>query len=692
MSSEVVSGIANETDLSESERAALIAFKTALNEQLPTIIPETAEMQIHANANPSDESFLYLLNTYVLSDAQIEANPQLQGLKDLYVALPENAQPVALPEQVTASAIESLSGSEQKLAEFKNTLNERLPEILPETADMSIHVNGDALDGSYIYLLQEYILNEDKLTATPALSELRDLYTSLPDDIRAQTETYTQFFAQPSGPDAAKSQGMAVVSLAERYLGTNDATLEVDEDTGRINIDERTARSLRERLEELQASETDIDVDFDPRVFDQRAVDFMKAVTEKRQRDANVQPSNSTSFLTQLWAIENAHAGADGDAPGRDGLAFGEASSISGLLNYMVNGELPSGATAPRPNTEVNWDTQWTNHDSGDRFFSSATYRDLYNNKTVTTDVLFDRASYSEENYDILLTAQERLGMTMERGVVLSEMQVGQLATEILSIRAQREWCFINPGEEFDESKIHEMIHDKQFMPHLDDLLLAEKGFGLPNNDYFQDKLDEYGTSEAWRLEYEERSTVIAYRARAFAERFGDMPESAIQEKAQAFGYSEQHVLHSYGLPSLYYNMLRSDISQQSPYEKERDQYLVRYQEFKEDVGSCNTAGANLDAEDDNPDLNVTDVTNGPCTVEGVLRGDGGGTNSGNNGPCTVEGVLRGDEFNSSADADETTSDCITTNIEDATGNPQGECTVEDEVTRRLERDAALQQ
>ena len=691
MSSEVVSGIPTQADLSESERAALIAFKTALNEQLPTIIPETADMTIHADANPSDESFLYLLNTYVLNDTQIAANPQLQGLKDLYTALPENTQPIKLPEQESTAAIESLSGSQRALAEFKSTINERLPEILPETAGMSIHVNGDALDGSYTYLLEHYILNEEALSATPALSELRDLYNQLPEDIRAKTDTYRQFFTQPEGAQGIKNQGAAVVGLAERYLGTNDAPPVIDEETGLVQVDERTARALRERLEQLKETETDIDIEFDPRVFDQRAVDFMNAVTEKRQREANVQPANTTSFLTQLWALEIARDGGaidDTSAPSRAELAFGEASSLNNILSFMVKGELPSGSAGSRPNSDVTWDSQWTNHDSGDRFFSTSTYRDLYNNKTVTTDVLFDRGSYSEENYDILLTAQERLGITMERGVTLSEMEVGQLAAEMLSIRAQKEWCFINPGEEFDETKIHQMIHDKQFMPHLDDLYLAEKGFGLPETEYFRQKVEEYGPAESWRLEYEERSAVIGHRARAFAERFGEMPDDAVRERAEIFHVSDAHVRHSYGLPSLYFRMPRDEATQQTPYEQARDQYLIKYQEFKEDVGSCDTAGTNLDREQ-NPDLDVT--TDGPCTVEGSLRGEGG-TTDGNNGPCTVEGALRGDEFNNSADADETTSDCIKTNVEDATGNPPGDCTVEDEVTRRMERDATLQQ
>ena len=679
MTSEVVSGIVSESDLNESEKAALIAFKTALNTRLPQILPETTGMSVYANANPQDLAFLDLLDDYVLNEARLALTPQLQELRTLYANLPEKAQPRKLPENIAAEERAAMSESERALADFKEQLNKRLPEILPETTGMSVHVNGNTNDGAFSSLLESYVLNEARLAATPALSELHDLYNELPADIRAKTETYMSFFATPSTQEGPKRQGLAVVTLAERNLGTNDAPPETENNL--IKIDERTSRALRERLEELQKTE-DIDVEFDPRVFDQKAVDFLNALVRKRMNEANVPRSALDGMLVQLWALQNGTLPADAGnltPPSDAERSLGEAVSLRNLMNFMVNAKLPSDTTMTKPEADVTWDTQWTNNDSGDRFFSSHVYRDLFSNKVTSTDAMFDKSGYSDENHEILMQAAQRLNIDTRGGQTLSELDVGKIAAEVLSIRAQREWCFISPGTEFDEKKIHEMIHEGQFMPHIDDLFLAEKGFGFPETEFFRKKVEEYGPERSWSIEYEERTAVLTHRARAFAERFGEMPQSAVEEKARAYNTSEDHIRHSYGTPSFYFASVRELVgsTRKTAYEIDRDKYLERYQAFKEDGGSCEPSTAELTNEDGNPN-------NGPCTVEGALRGEGGTQNG---GPCTVEGVLRGDTFSDAAQDDKTNSDCIKTNAEDATGNEQGECTVESEVDRRMGAD-----
>ncbi len=665
MSSQVLSGIATESDLSESERQALIAFKTALNERLPQILPETTGMSVHANANPQDTPFLNLLDSFVLNDARLAQTPALQELKTLYAALPEKAQARPLAENVAAAEVAALNGSERALAEFKQTLNERLPEILPATRGMSVHANGDTNDAAFSSLMERYVFNDALLESTPALSELRTLYQELPADIRAETETHIQYFIPPSTANGKTNQGIATVALAEKYLGTNDSAPETQGSV--VKIDSRTSRAIREELESLQQSEQDIDIEFDPRVFDQRAVDFLNAVVHKRMRDANAPESALEGMLVQLWALQNGSLSVDGNdvpAPTGEQRALGSAVSLLNVMKFMVNAELPSNSPVAKPEVDVTWDTQWTNNDSGDRFFNSYAYRDLYQNKTVTTDVLFDKPSYSEENYEILMRAAERLDIDMSRQRVMSEMEVGKIAIEIMSIRAQDAWCLINPDEPFDETKIHEMIHEGQFMPHIDDVHLAEKGFGVPETEWFRRKLEEYGPEGSYNLEYDERTTVLAHRARAFAERFGEMPDSAVAEKARLYSTSEDHIRHSYGTPSLYFGTPRGIVGSREPtrYERDRDVYLERYQAFKEDVGTCDP---NATPDNENDPAN-TDPTNT------------------NGGPCTVEGVLRGETFPDAANADETNCDCIKTNVEDATGNPQGDCTVEDELERRM--------
>ena len=663
MSSEVLSGIVNESDLSESDKAALIAFKTALNESLQGI----TDLRIQPNANPQDSSFLYMLDNYVLNETQTAQNPALREINTLYRSLPEKAQP-RTPPKTEAERIAEMSESERALVDFKKAINEKLPAIIPELGGMTLHTDADAFDGAYIYLLENYVLNESRLAATPELSKLRDLYSALPPDVRIQTDTYAAFFANPSTTEGKKNQGLAVVSLAEHYLGTDDGT--PDSEDSLIKIDERTSRALRDELEKLKSTEN-IDIEFDSRVFDQRAVDFLNAVVQKRTQAANVPPSALDGMLVQMWAIENGGLPIDGEiikAPSREQSALGEAISLRNMMNFMVNAKLPSGTATTKPQTDVNWDSQWTHDDAGDFFFSTAVYGSLSSTKAVSTDTLFSRNGYSEESYNTLLTASERLGIDMSRGRTMSRMEVGKIAVEIMSIRAQEAWCMISPGTEFDEKKIHEMIHAGQFMPSTNDLRLVDLGMGVPDNEYFRQKLEEMGPQGSWLIEYEDRGAVLSHRIRAFAERFGEIPQSAVTEKAATYNTSENHIRHSYATPALYFGSPRSLFGSTEPtqYEIDRDAYLKRYQTFKEDLGTCNpTASAENDTTNNDPNRAT------------------------NSDPCTVEGALRGDTFPDAAQEDKTNCDCIKTNAEDATGNEQGDCTVEGEVERRMNPDTA---
>ncbi len=647
------------SDLNESERLALVAFEKTLNKRLPEILPETSGMTVAEDGDPSNKALEYLLKEYVLNDKQIAANPDLKELKTLYAALPDNAKPIALPEQAVEQAIAKFSGDDRRLAEFKQILNQQLPNIIPETKDMVLNIDANPLDGAMIYLLDNYVLNEDMIKQNPKLSDLKALYEGLPDTIRAQTETYEMLVVKPSDAEGVKKQSQAVVNQAQLYLGTNDAQL--DSDIDRVNIGEKTSRALRDRIEALQKS-GEIGADIEPREFDQRVVDSLDQLVKSRMEDAGISSQSELNLmLVNLWVFDNGGAGLP--PPSQEERSLGEAVSLRNIMNFIVNSELPSGAKALTPKTDVTWDSQWINNDSGDRFFNNDTYRELYGSRTVSTDTLFDKSGYSEENYAILMQATENLGIDMHSGRTMSELEVGKIATEILSLKAQEAWCFISPGTEFDEKKIHEMIHSGQFMPHIDDLALAEKGVGLPETEFFRRKVEEYGPNESWRLEFEERTAVLAYRAQRFAERFGEIPQYAVEEKAARYHESEDHIRHSYGTPSLYFGSVRSlfGSTKQTKYEHDRDIYLERYQKFKEDIGTCNP---------------VPEPVKEPCA---------------DNNECSVEGVLlRGEDFSKVTKPDKTIDDCIKSNAQDATGNDQGECTVESEIDNRMNNDAAV--
>ncbi len=666
-------------DLNESERLALVAFEKVLNKRLSEILPELKDqrMTVKEDGDPSNKALEYLLKEYVLNDDVISKNPKMQELKNLYVSLPDNAQPVALPKDIKVNELASFTGDELALAKFKLALNERLPEILPETKDMALKVNGDPLDGGLIYLLDHYVFNDDKIKQNPKLSELGDLYKDLPDNIRAQTETYKSFFIRPDNNKGLKDQGQAVLEQAQKYLGTSDISKGSDDDI-QVKIGEQTSRALRDRIEKLQESGA-ISKDVKPREFDQRAVDAMDQLVKVRMKDAGITSSSElNSMMVSIWAFNNGGSvsvGAKPPTPEENSL--GEAVSLRNILSFIVNAELPSGAISPQPEIDVKWDSQWTNNNSGDRFFNNGTYRGLYGSHTVSTDVLYDKSGYSEENYAILIQASEKLGIDMSGGRTMSELEVGRIATEILTLKAQEAWCFISPGTEFDEKQINEMIHSRQFMPHIDDLAMAEKGLGLPETEFFRKKVEEYGPEKSWTLEFEQRTGVLSYRAQEFAKRFGDIPQYAVTAKAEAENDSEDHIRHSYSTPSLYFGSVRSlfGSTKQTEYEYDRDLYLKKYQKFKEDIGTCEPIPEPIKEPKDD------------CSVEGVLRGD----KTLNTGDCSVESVLlRGEGFSKATTPDETIDDCIKSNVNDATGSDQGECSVEIEVDRLLENKVTI--
>lgn len=248
----------------------------------------------------------------------------------------------------------------------------------------------------------------------------------------------------------------------------------------------------------------------------------------------------------------------------------------------------------------------WTNQNSGDRFFNIATYQALYDEKRdqsgtthVTTKILFDKNGYSEENYAILMKAAKTAGIEPPADDAyrraLSEIDVGKIAVEIMSIRAREAWCHIYSDVPFDEKLIHTAIHDQKFMPHLDDLMLVDSGFGVPS--HLQERAQQMG-ADSWLLEYDfdDRDPILSHRRDEFQDRFGDMPQNAIDKKAAidmphgTKAEKEDCVQRVSGTPASYFVTTRiffGDTSD-SPYEIARSKWLPGYQTFLKN-GGCNT-------------------------------------------------------------------------------------------------------
>ncbi len=678
----------------------LLAYKKLLNETMETLFPGQG-LKINETADPNDASFLYLLDGYVLNQAAIDLTPGLQPLVESYNNLPKSMQPrnteptveqtLEAAPLVMAPDLDTLNASDRALVEFKMEVNKVFDAAYPDSG-LKIHESTDAIDASLHYLLDNYILNEEQQARSPELKALAQAYNQLPQDVKETIDTQRTYFNRPNGTDAKRAQADAVVTLTQNYLDMpqNAAT----SDDGNLLVNEGTAKAIRDQL---QGMEGEVDVEFEPRQFDQRSVDFLNAVVQKRMADANVKPEDLNTTLIHLWAMENngtANVEGYGDsAIGR----LGEAASLLNMMKLMVRAELPSGATTAQVEVDAKWDKQWTNNDSHDRFFSYDTYFALNSDaKTVTTDVLFKPSGYDQEQYDLLNRIADELEIDRTPGREMSHDEIGQIAIEMMSYKAQEAWCMINPDEPFDERQINTMIHEGRFMPHMDDLYLVDQGFGFPDSvqSWQNSPSERYGV----QFTMEHGRDIMIHRGEAFVDRFGDMPREALERKMAGFpGESRENAekisRDEFQSPANYFATARFMTGDQTPtsYELRRDEYLKEYQTFKEDTGSClPKTGPSNDAENTN--------ANGDCTVESVLKGncDQTGTdtpqsttpNTGESSDCTVESVLKsgcGDDFNQSAPNDISADDAIKSNAQDTTGNEQGDCSVESEIDRRLE-------
>lgn len=685
----------------------LLAYKKLLNETMETLFPGQG-LKINETADPNDASFLYLIDNYVLNQAAIDLTSGLQPLVEGYESLPQSMQPrktepsvedtLEAAPIVMAPDLNTLSASDRALVEFKMEVNQVFASAYPDSG-LKINETADATDSSLHYLLDNYIMDESKTASSPELRSLLEKYQQLPQDVQTTIDTQRTYFNRPGSSVAKRAQADAVVELAQNYLNLPENSPSSDE--GNLLINEGTAKAVRDQLQEMSG---EVDVDFEPRQFDQRSIDFLNAVVQKRMADANVKPEDLNNTLIHLWAMENDHNRPNIDGSGSSAMSrLGEAASLLNVMKLMVRAELPSGETTSQPEVDATWDKQWTNNDSHDRFFSFDTYASLNSDaKTVTTDVMFNRFGYDQEQYDLLNRIADELEIDRTPGREMSHDEVGKIAIEMMSYKAQEAWCMINPDEPFDERQINTMIHEGRFMPHLDDLYLVDQGFGFPDTvqTWQNSAAERYGV----QFSLEHAKDILRHRGDAFVDRFGDMPREALERKMDTFpdqtrDHAEKIARQEFQSPANYFATARFMTGDQAPtaYEQRRDEYLKVYQTFKEDTGSCMpTTGPSNDAEN-----GANANTSGDCSVESVLEGgcDQASPNTpppserpsagdSQSGGCTVESVLKsgcGEDFNQSAPNDSSVDDAIKSNAQDTTGNEQGDCSVEDEIGRRLE-------
>jgi|GEM_PF-6120566 len=617
-------------------------------------------------------------------------------------------------------------GSVDALLAYKKALGESIsksPEILKgrSSSEEIVHTApsrpeaSDPLDGAFLSALDNYVFDDSEPALLHGQSDLLKEFNKLPQNLQDVIKTGHALFTEvPPSSDKQEKQQITTLKIAEKVLSTGDKNEEHSFDDGELKIDAKTSRALRNYLEDLQEPDgPKLKQEFEPRVFDNNAKKALDELVKLRAEEVGIN-ANSTEIKNLMVHLINMEqhngtllfAGAS-DEDKAQIQALGKAITMRNLMNLIVTGQTPSGAKGTPARAEVTWDKPWTNDDSRDLFFSERVYKTLHKEKPpydegpLTTDVLFNKSGYSKDQHDILKEAAKKALDIDPDGpnYVISEMQVGQIAIEIMKIRAEQVWCIDHEGE-FDPKQVHAMIHNKEFMPHRYDLKLVDAGFGVPSDEYIdvntgdfatEDTLDKYKKSlqevasdmktDSWRLEYEFEHVVRLHRIAKFQETFGDMTKDALDNNTQVL--DPALVNERKGTPSLYYNSYGSIVGKPwktAQYDIDRDVYLKRVQAVIEDDACDPSSGCKgcKSTGDKSPD-------NG-CTVEGEyeerLREDFNNAappKEETTDKCTVEGeyekILSGEFEDTTTEPEETADAIIKANRNDI----DGKCTIEDQ-------------
>ncbi len=540
------------------------------------------------------------------------------------------------------------SESAAKLIGFKELLNKEIAKIFPNV-DLKILENDNTNDYSFTDLLDSVVLNSSQQTAYPELKVLAEKYNNLPDEITSPRSLQKTFFAKPSENISAGMQSQETINLAQNYLDI--------EETKDGNVNEVTSRAIRSKLHELQNNNPDINVEFSPEKNDARTVNFLNELVKKNMTEAGVNGADLHQTLIQLWALEQSGVSVNNEAYNN----LSESASLLNVMSLITSGALASGISTYRPQISSPWDKGWTDDSSPDRFFSHQTYDSLLNSKAVTAETLFAENS-ANPNGALLKKIAANIGLDTNKELY-SQADVGRLAIEVMVFQA-KELCI-------DEKDIQAAIHSGEFMPHIDDVFLADQGFGFPPE--LQDEVEARGAELEYQIQFEEhRREIIRHRGAAFAERFGDLPQAAIEKMIPFYDKMLEEpektafIKSEFSSPAMYFRSGRgaTGIQEQSAYEKMRDNvYLPRLEVLHGDgkIGICSAP---------KPDSE--------CTVESATEYDCG-IKEPEPAPlpieeCTVESATEyncGKDFSSNAGGSEKAADAIAANMQDTTGQQE---------------------
>lgn len=455
----------------------LVELKKALNSVVPQII-DRGHTALALNDNASDAAFT---QSYSRSIESIQvflstAAPDLRALAGDRASLLSEVKVTGELDAATLAALQMLG--EASAADTANRYSSGVKQTVS--------------------------LINDVVARAQALPEAQR--TSLNSESRRLTAARNPVAANNSAP----AQARELMAISDSYLGVSGNP------ASNTDVLENTGRALKDYLKQQQAAHPDIDIDFTPQRVDGRTAAFMQELLRQKMEAAGVRPENLRDTLFQIWLMQR--NGQEHPDPAMREL--GRAGAMSSLVDYIVSGRLPTGATMDRPRTDSPWENPVK-----DRFFNRAVYVDLLNGDTVSNKSLLRPDGADQGQQTLIREAMQKLGID-ENQRTYTRDQVGAIATEVMVLQA-RALCI-------EERDISAAMMDGRFNPDMDDVFLAHIGMGKPpRNEARAEQLERIGISREQQHDVFFDAQFQRHRDAEWSQRFGGVTDEHLFRLAQ---------------------------------------------------------------------------------------------------------------------------------------------------------------
>lgn len=559
--------------LAASDIAALQALKQALNNGTPLLRytePKADQPLMHVNGSIKDDAFLTALSSSIFTiQTSVLRAPPTGGILDIISQNNPNAQ-----KDIALLAAVKPTG------EMDSATLQALQMLKARTEAYENPAGGNP-----------------ELKRLQGLGQIVTSFQNLSPQAQSQLETARAFMDEPSKGDTGllRFQAAHTVDLARSYLHTQKQAGLSD-----TAIDSALSTGLKDYLKGLK--EQNPDAPFVAQKYDKRAVDYLNQLVQQRMAQEGLNQNTLNDRLMRIWSMQSNPQAYGGAQPSASDRSLGELVAMRNLLQYSVSGQLHSGGQtapsyAPRP-----WTKGWNDNNAPDRFFSQFTYNELASRSgVVRAETLFVNADRVPQQALIKQIAEHLHGKDGfdKNAKTFTREQVGMIAAEIMAHQAKL-LCI-------PEKDINNAIHSGKYMPHLDDLLLVEKGMGIPKN--LPDIVTRHQTDND--VAYSFKREVDAHRNEKFTSRFGQLDQKYIDEILNGKYYQEVQTLgreraeawvrKSQQLPINYYGGMPfgeggryEDDHPVTKYMRRRnDEYMAVLAEadYEKKIGACLTGG-----------------------------------------------------------------------------------------------------